>query len=288
MALSMTGFARCETSGHWGTLIWELRSVNHRYLEITPRLPEELRRIEPDLRERAMARLGRGKVECTLRFRPGAGALSTPEVNWQFAEGLLAACDELGRRIPGAAAFSALDLLRVPGVLREGEVDLGPVAAAALEALERALEDLVASRAREGERLAEVVRERAAAVEQLTAEVRQYRSEVNRRLRERLLTRLGELDVTADPGRLEQELVYAAQRLDVDEELERLATHVAEVRAALERPEPVGRRLDFLMQELQREANTIASKSSDSNTTRAAVDMKVLIEQMREQVQNLE
>ena len=214
--------------------------------------------------------------------------MSSPQVNWRVAEGLLAACDELGRRIPGAAAFSALDLLRVPGVLQEGEVDLGPVAAAALESLEQALEELVASRAREGERLAEVIRDRAAAVEQLTAEVRRYRGEVNRRLRERLLTRLGELEVPTDPGRLEQELVYAAQRLDVDEELERLAAHVEEVRAALDRPEPVGRRLDFLMQELQREANTVASKSSDADTTRAAVDMKVLIEQMREQVQNLE
>jgi uncharacterized protein (TIGR00255 family) len=284
----MTAFARKEREGEWGKLTWELRSVNHRYLDAHPRLPEELRFLETGLRERVGQKLGRGKVECALRFRPTAGAGGELQINWPYARQVVAACDGLRTELGDAAAVSPLELLRTPGVVQEAAPDMEPLANAALELLDEALAELVSVREREGERLAAIVGERAAQVGSLTETVRGRRAEVNRQVRQRLQSRLDELQTAADPGRLEQELVFLAQRMDVDEELERLLTHVGEVQRVLERDEPVGRRLDFLMQELNREANTLASKSSDAETTQAAVEMKVLIEQMREQVQNIE
>jgi uncharacterized protein (TIGR00255 family) len=288
MIRSMTAFERQECQGEWGKLSWELRSVNHRYLDIYPRLPDELRQLEPVVRERLSKRLSRGKVECSLRFRPVAGLSSEVELNWPYADRLLSAAAALAQRMGAAAPLNPLELMRLPGVLKEGEQDLEPVAKAALELLERTLDGFVTGREREGARLAEIVAERAQRVGELAQQVRARRTQVNALVRERLLNRLRDLGVSADPGRLEQEMVMIAQRMDVDEELERLATHVAEVERVLRQREPVGRRLDFLMQELNREANTLSSKAADSETTQAAVEMKVMIEQMREQIQNIE
>lgn len=288
MIRSMTAFARQEQQGDGGQLIWELRSVNHRYLDIHVHLPEELRPIEWSLRERLGRRLTRGKIECTLRYRRGIGAADALRINWSYAEQVIEGCLSLGRLLPQTAPISPLDLLRLPGILREAEPDLQPIAEAALELLEAALDELLSMRAREGERLAAMLRERTVQISELTRQVRERRATVIRAIQERLRARIEGLEANAEPGRLEQELVLIAQRLDVDEELQRLLSHIDEVEQVLKQNEPVGRRLDFLMQELNREANTLASKSSDTETTRAAVMMKVLIDQMREQVQNIE
>lgn len=288
MIRSMTAFARREQQSDGGQLIWELRSVNHRYLDIHMHLPEELRSIEWSSRERLGRRLARGKIECILRYRPSIGADNTLQINWPYAEQVISGCLSLGQLLPQPAPISPLELLRLPGILREVESDLQPIAGAALELLEAALGELLSMRAREGERLATLLRERAAQISELTRQVRDRRATVIHAIQERLRTRIEGLKANTEPGRLEQELVFIAQRLDVDEELQRLLSHVDEVEQVLEQNEPVGRRLDFLMQELNREANTLASKSSDTETTRAAVMMKVLIDQMREQVQNIE
>ncbi|RFA31168.1 YicC family protein [Alkalilimnicola ehrlichii] len=288
MIRSMTAFERQEYQGEWGKLTWELRSVNHRYLDIYPRLPEELRHLEPALRERLSARLSRGKVECNLRFRPVAGVSADVELNWPYVEKLLSASNALGERIGGATPINPLELMRMPGVMKDVEQDMEPISKAALALLEKTLDGFVAGREREGVRLAEIVRDRAHKVAELVAKVRERRPQVNAYVREKLMARIQDMEATADPGRIEQELVIVAQRLDVDEELERLATHVTEVERVLTKREPVGRRLDFLMQELNREANTLTSKAADTETTNAAVEMKVLIEQMREQIQNIE
>ncbi|MCO6441119.1 MAG: YicC family protein [Nitrococcus mobilis] len=288
MIRSMTAFARREWQSGEGKLVWEIRSVNHRYLDIRVHLPEELRSLEPALRERLGRRLGRGKIECTLRYRPSIDAANALRINWPYAEQVIAGCLSLGRLLPQAAPISPLELLRLPGVLREGESDLQPVAEAALELLEVALGELLSMREREGERLAAMLHERAGQIRELTREVQYRRPTVVRAAQERLCARIEAFKASADPARLEQELVLIAQRLDVDEELERLLSHIEEVEQVLRQNEPKGRRLDFLMQELNREANTLASKSSDTATTRAAVTIKVLIDQMREQVQNIE
>lgn len=288
MIRSMTAFARREQPGGGGRLVWELRSVNHRYLDIQVHLPEELRSLEWPLRERLGCRLGRGKVECTLRYRPDMGAANALQINWPYAEQVVASCLSLGRLLPQAASISPLDLLRLPGILREADFDLQPIAEAALDLLETTLGELLSMRAREGERLAAMLRERAAQIRELTGQVQGRRAIVIRATQERLLARIEGFKANAEPGRLEQELALIAQRLDVDEELQRLLSHIDEVERVLLQNEPVGRRLDFLMQELNREANTLASKSSDTETTQAAIAMKVLIDQMREQVQNIE
>lgn len=288
MARSMTAFERREHTGDWGRLSWEIRSVNHRYLDVNARMPEELRHLESAVRDRVGRRLARGKVECNLRYQAGAGQTGLA-VNWAYADQLVTAAEELGRRIPGKPApVSPVNLLRFPGVMAEPERDLEPVAEATLALLDETLDGFVEAREREGERLAALIRSRAERMAELAAEVRKLMPEINARIREKLGNRLAELDQPADPGRLEQELVYVAQRMDVDEELDRLDAHVAEIRLVLDRADPIGRRLDFLMQELNREANTLGSKSGAVETTQVSVDMKVLIEQMREQIQNLE
>lgn len=288
MIRSMTAYERKERAGEWGRLTWELRSVNHRFLDVYPRLPEELRQLEPMVRERVMAKLTRGKVECGLRFQPSAGAAMELEIDWPHTRRLLSACAALAEEMEDPDEISPLDLLKMPGVIQQGEPDLEPVAAAALALLDEALAGFIENREREGARLAELIRDRAERIGVLVGEVRSRRVEVAAKVREKLLSRLSDIDGNADPQRLEQELVIIAQRMDVEEELERLAMHVDEVLLVLRRKEPVGRRLDFLMQELNREANTLSSKSADSQTTAAAVDMKVCIEQMREQIQNIE
>ena len=288
MIASMTGFARRETTGSWGTLVCELRSVNHRFLEAGFRLPDELRGTEGELRARLARQLRRGKVDCSLQFRRLHGAAGTLEVDAAALERLLTAVAVVTRSLREPATVSALDVLRWPGVLREESAGSEELLAAAYEVFAATLGELAAARAREGARLRELLEQRCTALEALVADVRARLPEVHAHVRARLETRIAELTTSVDPGRLEQELALLLQRLDVDEELDRLGGHIGEVRRVIGGSEPAGRRLDFLMQELNREANTLSSKSQDLETTRAAVDMKVLIEQMREQVQNAE
>jgi uncharacterized protein (TIGR00255 family) len=284
----MTAFAREVASIEDGELTWELRSVNHRFLEPNVRLPEELRGLDPKVRERLSARLSRGKVDCTLRFAPLPGAGGALTINRRLMEQVLVAADEIAIRLGEPATPHVFELLQWPGLLQEPQRDMDAVASAAIELLDRALDSLVASREREGGQLRALLLERCDKLLERVADVRERMPEVLAGIRQRLRDRLAELQVELDPSRLEQEMALLTQRLDVDEEMDRLQVHVAEVRKALDSKAPVGRRLDFLMQELNREANTLSSKSSDAELTLAAVDMKVLIEQMREQVQNLE
>ena len=288
MIASMTGFARREASGDWGTLVCELRSVNHRFLEAGFRLPDELRSAEGELRTRLAQKVRRGKVDCSMSYRRPTGANAVLEVDAVALERLLTATQMIARAAHGPATVNVLEVLRWPGVLREESADGEPLLAAAAALFATTLEDLSAARGREGQRLRDLLEQRCATLETLVATVRARLPEVHARARARLSERLAELTAAVDHERLEQELALLLQRLDVDEELERLTGHIAEVRRVIGGSEPAGRRLDFLMQELNREANTLSSKSQDLETTRCAVDMKVVIEQMREQVQNAE
>lgn len=288
MIRSMTAFARREAKLDLGTLIWELRGVNHRYLEVTFRMPEDLRSLEGQLRERATTRLGRGKLECYLNFRPAPERSEGIVVNEQLASALVAVTHKLEAVMTNPARISALEVLQWPGVIVEPERDNAPLFAAALGAFDEAIAELIEGREREGVRLSAFIEQRCAAVVELIAKVRARRLQVLAAQRQKLQARIAELEVAPDPNRLEQELVFMAHKLDIEEELDRLDSHCTELSKALGRNEPVGRRLDFLMQEFNREANTVASKSGDAETTQLAVDLKVLIEQMREQVQNIE
>ncbi|PWK81884.1 YicC/YloC family endoribonuclease [Fulvimonas soli] len=286
MIRSMTAYASAESTSPAGALTCELRTVNHRYLELAPRLPDDLRAFEGVLRERVAARLSRGKVDLTVRLR-GEARGDALQLDGTLLARLAELNLDLAARFPNLAT-QFTELLRFPGVLRQAEVDAEAQQAALLAVLDRALDALAATREREGAKLAAILHEKLDAIERIVAQVRGWMPEIRAALRARLEARLAELKQPADPGRLEQELVLQITRSDVDEELDRLATHVAETRRVLGLAEPVGRRLDFLMQEFNREANTLGSKSVDARTTNAAVELKVLIEQMREQVQNLE
>ena len=284
----MTGFARRESTGSWGTLVCELRSVNHRFLEAGFRLPDELRAAEGELRTRLARHVRRGKVDCTLSYRRPQGAAAALDVDPTALERLMHAVEVVTRSMREPSTVNALDVLRWPGVLREEGASGEQLLAVTYSVFGATLEDLVAARAREGARLRELLEQRCSSLEELVATVRARLPEMQTRVRARLNERLAELSANVDRERLEQELALLLQRLDVDEELERLSGHIVEVRRVIGGSEPAGRRLDFLMQELNREANTLSSKSQDLETTRNAVDMKVLIEQMREQVQNAE
>ena len=285
MIRSMTAYASAETTGPAGTLSCELRTVNHRYLELSPRLPDDLRAFESALRERVAARLSRGKLDLTVR-RSDARSESL-----QIDQALLTRLSELNADM--AARFPGLqvqftELLRFPGVMQQSEVDPEAQRAALFNVLDRALDALAATREREGEKLGAILHDKLDAIERVVADVRGWMPQIRAALRARLESRLADLKQPVEPGRLEQELVLQVTRIDVDEELDRLSTHIAETRRVLGLAEPVGRRLDFLMQEFNREANTLGSKSVDARSTNAAVELKVLIEQMREQVQNIE
>ena len=287
MIRSMTAFATCERAVTGGQLACELRAVNHRFLELSVRAPEELRAAEGAMRERVAQRVSRGKVDLGFRLRTEASTRSELSVN----EGLLAQLSLLARKHHGQfpdMTVDFVDLLRYPGVVEDAQPDAAGLQAAALSLLDETLVEFVAAREREGAKLAAVMRERVDGIERIAAQVREWLPEIRAGLRARLDTRLADLKLPLDPGRLEQEIVLNLQKMDVDEELDRLASHVAEARRVLALPEAVGRRLDFLMQEFNREANTLGSKSVDARTTQAAVELKVLIEQLREQVQNLE
>ncbi|MBL8259619.1 MAG: YicC family protein [Candidatus Competibacteraceae bacterium] len=288
MLRSMTAFARQEQTSPWGTMIWELRSVNHRYLETAVRLPEALRGLESPVRERLATVLSRGKVECALKLQTAGANLTAMTLNRPLVERLLEIAGEVEHLIGPGTGLRLGDVLRWPGVIGEAEPDLDQIKQTVLGSLDAALAELVATREREGQRTAELLQQRCEAIRAQVQRARARRPEVQARWRDKLLTRLTDIAADADSGRLEQELALIAQRLDVEEELDRLDAHLDELQDVFARSEPVGRRLDFLMQELNREANTLSSKSADTETTRAAVELKVLIEQMREQVQNIE
>jgi len=288
MIRSMTGFARRERQGSFGTLVCELRTVNHRYLEISLRLPEELKALDNDVRQAIGAALRRGKVDANLYLKSSTGTQRNLEIDSALLDSVLARIEQVRTRMNASAPVSPIDLLRWPGVVREAETDTAPVVAAALELLRESLRELNDTRAREGLRIRDLLGSRCASMRATVVNVKARLPEVSQRLRERIVERISQLGITPDSERLEQELVMYAHKMDVDEELDRLAGHLDEVTSVLDSSEPAGRRLDFLMQELNREANTLSSKSQDVETTRAAVDMKVMIEQMREQVQNVE
>lgn len=288
MIASMTAFARRDVESTLGSFSWEMRAVNHRYLELTVRLPDDLRYLESQVRERIGGRFARGKVECALRFRPGSGAGVQMHVNEALLQRLVGAVHAVEQKFLALSPGSAFDILRWPGVLNVEEVNKDALQAAAMEALAGAIDDFQKTRAREGAKLAETIMQRCATLATRVGEVRARLPQLVPQFRQRLVDRLAAVRQELDPQRLEQEIVMFAQRVDVAEELDRLDVHVEEVRRIMNEGGAVGRRLDFLMQELNREANTLASKSADVELTRLAVDMKVLIEQMREQVQNIE
>ncbi|MDR6839756.1 uncharacterized protein (TIGR00255 family) [Pseudoxanthomonas sacheonensis] len=282
----MTAYATAERATDGGTLACELRAVNHRFLELGLRLPEELRVLEPALRERIAARIARGKLDFSLRLRSpeGEGGL---QLNASLVMQLSELALDMTARFP-ALRTEFIDLLQYPGVLQARSTDAEVLQAEALALLDTLLDQFVGAREREGEKLAVAINERVDALAACAAEVRQLIPTIRTGQRQKLEARLADIAQNVDPGRVEQELVLWLQKLDVDEELDRLDSHIKEIRRVLKQTEPVGRRLDFLLQEFNREANTLGSKSVDVRTTNIAVELKVLIDQIREQVQNIE
>jgi uncharacterized protein (TIGR00255 family) len=288
MIASMTGFARREISGPFGTLACEIRSVNHRYLEPGFRLPDELRPIESELRQHLSKQLKRGKVDCSIHLRAGQAAQQSLRVDEAALARVVDKVRQVARSLPESATVNALDVLRWPGVIEAETVDAEVLFASCRSLFQRTVDDLSGARKREGTHLGELIAQRCNTLATQVAQVRARLPQISARVRSRLTERVAELGANVDKDRLEQEIVMLLQRLDVAEELDRLTGHVEEIRRVMASGEAAGRRLDFLMQELNREANTLASKSQDLDTTRLSVDMKVLIEQMREQVQNIE
>ena len=288
MIRSMTAFSRQEGDTENGHLIWELRSVNHRFSEVSLRLPEDCRFLEPKIREQIAKRVKRGKIDASLRFQTAAVAERPLELDKALVEKVAHATREIDQILYNAAPVSALEVLRWPGVLKAPEPSTEQLATDTLALLEEGLSELLETRAREGEKLKAVIEARCDAIEEQIKIVETRLPEIQQAARARLEKRLAEIKGELDPARVEQEIVLLANKSDVDEEIERLKAHIDEVRRVMAQDEPVGRRLDFLMQELNREANTLGSKSVHADTTNVSVELKVLIEQMREQIQNVE
>ena len=285
---SMTAFARESESSELGVFTVELRTVNHRYLDCSFKMPDTVRPLETDLRERAAASLNRGKLDCFVRVQTGTETATDLTINSEQLNRLLTATASISERIDGAQALNPLHVLQFPGVCAAPQGTEEALQARVAALFEQALKTLVDNRRREGEKLAAMIQDRIARVgEEVTAN-RQRIPELLQQQRDKVIAKINDLDVEVDEGRLEQELVFMTQKADVDEELDRLDAHVQEVQRVLKKGGPCGRRLDFLMQELNREANTLSSKSTASSTTQSAVELKVLIEQMREQIQNIE
>ena len=288
MLNSMTGFAREAAELPFGTLTCELRAVNHRYLDVQFRLPDELRPREVELRRQISAAVRRGKVECSMHLRRALHENEELKLDQKLVRQLSARVAELSELLPETHALDPVDVLRWPGVVQEPEIDSEPLFAATSDLLASTLAALDEMRSNEGGRIADMLEARCAEIVDIAAAVKKRMPQVLDAVRTKQRERIDNLNIDADPARLETELALIAQKIDIDEELDRLVSHVSEIRTVLKKDEPVGRRLDFLMQELNREANTLGSKSADTETTRAAVDLKVLIEQMREQIQNVE
>jgi uncharacterized protein (TIGR00255 family) len=288
MVSSMTAFARQDGAGDWGRGAWEVRSVNHRYLEIYLRLPDELRALETAVRERVGRSINRGKVDCSLRFSPAARSGSEFTLDMALAERLIRAARAIEDQLQEATPLSAADILRWPGVVETTAIDWERVAGPLLALLDATLSTLVESRRREGEKLGQLIAARCAEARDRIRALKACLPDIMVEIRQRLLNRVAEAGIELDSGRIEQEVVVLAAKLDVAEELDRLEAHLDEVLRVLDLDAPTGRRLDFLMQELNREANTLGAKSAHLASSAAALELKVLIEQMREQVQNIE
>ncbi|MCL4141067.1 UNVERIFIED_CONTAM: hypothetical protein GTU68_051381 [Idotea baltica] len=288
MLKSMTAFARVDENHPIGSFVWEVRSINHRYLEVGFRLPEELRSSEFDLRKQVQSLLSRGKVDCTFRLKTNSASDVNLSINETLLDRLLEQTQILRNKVPDIAAPNAIELLNWPGVTEQAQIDQTELTKTAKQLFDQAIKSLIENRKMEGDRMRELIAQRGDQLKQLVGTVRERRPDVLSAIRAKLMARVEDMKVDMDTNRFEQELVMIAQKLDVDEELDRLDSHLTELSDVLVSDKPVGRRLDFLMQELNREANTLSSKSADIVTTQAAVDMKVNIEQMREQVQNIE
>ncbi len=292
MIKSMTAFSRVQQSNDSGEIVWELKSVNHRYLEPGFKLPDDFKQIEPAIRQQLGQSLKRGKLEISLRYRLTSQDISKINLNEELVKQLRQVEQDVLKIVHEGHSLSVADILRWPGVVDESSRDFSPLHELAVSSFAEALQQLVANREREGQALHEMIASRCQQISDIVRQVQQRRPQMLEAMRQKwtnqLNDKLAQWSETADEGRLEQELVILAQKIDVEEELDRLLAHIDEVESVLQRDEAVGRRLDFLMQELNREANTLSSKSQDSETTRLAVDIKVLIEQIREQVQNIE
>ena len=287
MIRSMTAYASTETASNMGLLSCEMRSVNHRYLELNLRLPEELRPLESYIRERIGQKLSRGKIDLSIRFKPAQKQSEAPKINQDILDAYSTVSNECAAKFQGFR-ISFTELLRLPGVMQEEVSSNDELATLAKQQLDNTLDEFILARGREGQNLANVIHERLNGIEQIIGQLSEYLPEIRATLKVKLQAKLVDLPLPIDPGRLEQELVLNLQKMDVDEELDRLNSHIIEARRILNLPEAVGRRLDFLLQEFNREANTLGSKSVDHKTSQASVELKVLIEQIREQVQNLE
>jgi len=291
MIRSMTAFARQEAQHQWdecdATLVWEIRTVNHRYLEPSPRLPDHFRALESQVRRVIGQHLKRGKIDCTLRctFAHNTGAL---HLNESVVQDVLSAATALQKLSPQLAPMNTTDLLNWPDVLQATHMPLAQAQQAALSLLEQTIQEIILSRQREGAQLKTFILQRCQGITQTLASIEVGLPNIIDKFRHKLTTRLNDISTELDPTRLEQETVILLQKMDVMEEIDRLKTHLNEVQFTLNKDEPIGRRLDFLMQELHREANTLSAKSIDAELTQHAIDIKVLIEQMREQVQNIE
>ena len=288
MLKSMTGFARLEQESEQGVLTWELRTVNHRYLEPHLKIPDVFREAEPKLRALMRKYLSRGTLDCSLKWQASNQKAEGLQINTQVLAQLSEACRSVNELFDDVAPIDAISVLQWPGVINTESGDRQVLIQQASESFEACLKILLANREREGAALAPLFEDRLIAVENIVKEVRSWLPDILKKQSALIQKRFEEASVQFDKERLEQEMVLLAQKTDVAEELDRLDAHVAEVRSVLKKKEPVGRRLDFLMQELNREANTLSSKSIVTDTTKAAVELKVLIEQMREQVQNVE
>ena len=288
MISSMTAYARKEINQSWGTASWELRSVNQRYLETYIRMPEQFRTLEPIIRERLRGRLTRGKIECNLRFElDPASQHQELSLNQDLAKQVLSAVNWIQTEYK-SGDVNPIDVLRWPGVLSAKEQNLDAISQEILASLDEAINELIVVREREGEVLRDLIIQRLDSITTEVEKIRQWMPQILEWQKERLQNKLTEANIELDKSRLEQEIVLMAQRIDVAEELDRLMTHVKETYAILKKNEAVGRRLDFMMQEFNRESNTIASKSINADVTASAIELKVLIEQIREQVQNIE
>ncbi|WPC74213.1 YicC/YloC family endoribonuclease [Vibrio porteresiae] len=288
MIYSMTAYSRKEVKGDWGSAVWEIRSVNQRYLETYFRLPEQFRGLEPVLRERFRQRLARGKVECSLRFEANQAAQSDLIINEALAEQVIKAANQIMHMTGELSRINPFQVMQWPGVMETPEQDMDVINKALLDGFDSAVTEFIETRGREGANMKELIEQRLTAISEEVVKVRARMPEIIDWQRERLVTKFEEAKVEMDPTRIEQEMILLAQKSDVAEELDRLDSHVKEAHNILKKGGACGRRLDFMMQEFNRESNTLASKSISTDITASGVELKVLIEQMREQIQNIE
>ncbi|GLO59612.1 hypothetical protein MACH09_01200 [Vibrio sp. MACH09] len=288
MIYSMTAYARKEVKGDWGSAIWEIRSVNQRYLETYFRLPEQFRSLEPILRERFRKRLARGKVECHLRFEANPAAKGELTINESLAQQVINAANQISSMTGESNRINPFQVMQWPGVMETPEQDMDSINKELLSAFEDAIKDFIDARAREGSNMRELIEQRLDAITSEAINVRSRMPEILEWQRERLISKFEDAKIELEANRVEQELILLAQKVDVAEELDRLDSHVKETKNILNKGGAVGRRLDFMMQEFNRESNTLASKSISTDITASGVELKVLIEQMREQIQNIE